>query len=154
MIGLLTAVVAFLVDVAEITVSDYKMGYCTTNWFRNREACCVGKNSIAIPVEKVGEHCEEWHSWSTGYLKAFMIYVGIALLWGIVAGAVTITTKASLPVATSGEDTDHTPGEQGLPKGKTMYSKQNLHTTIDHFSYCAVEVGNESKLQLLDNIDF
>lgn len=128
MIGLLTAVIAFLVDVAEITISDYKNGYCTTNWYRNREACCAATKSSIIPMENAAEDCGEWHIWNNGYLKAFMIYVGVALLWGIVAGTVTMTTKANLPVATSSKDTDHTLGEQGLPVGKTMYSKEILCT--------------------------
>ena len=39
-IGTLTACVAFVVDVAEATVSDWKLGFCITNPLLNREACC------------------------------------------------------------------------------------------------------------------
>lgn len=47
LIGTLTACVAFLVDVAEATVSDWKLGYCTRNPFLSREACCEGKTPLA-----------------------------------------------------------------------------------------------------------
>ena len=114
MIGVFTAVVAFLVDVAEITVADYKSGYCTTNVFRNRESCCMSKSPLPRVLEEVGEDCLEWYNWSNTYAGAFAIYVGFALLFGIIAGSVTMTTRANLPAVNSDE------GEEA-PVGKAMY---------------------------------
>lgn len=115
MIGLFTAVVAFLVDVAEVTVADYKTGYCTTNVFRNRETCCTSNSRLLRTLEEVGEDCSEWHNWANGFASQFVIYVSFAILFGIIAGAVTMTTKANLPVVNADEED----GEQAA--GKTLY---------------------------------
>lgn len=119
MIGILTASVAFLVDIAEATVSDYKQGYCSSNLLSNREACCTSKSPFLSTLESPGEDCKAWKDWSDGYWSSFGIYVGFALLFGIIAGSVTMTTKASLPVAD--EDDDHVGGGQGRTTAKSMY---------------------------------
>jgi chloride channel 3/4/5 len=122
LIGILTACVAFLVDIAEATVSDYKQGYCSTNLRLNREACCTPKSPFVGVIGGVGEDCKAWKAWSHGYWSSFAIYVGFAVLFGIVAGSVTLTTKATLPVADGDDDNEHVGGGQGRVTGKSMYS--------------------------------
>ena len=85
-IGAITACVAFLVDVAEVTISDWKFGYCSTDPFVTRESC------------------QRWVPWSNQYALAFAIYVAWALLFGIVSASATILTKSSLPAAEVSED--------------------------------------------------
>lgn len=120
MIGIFTASVAFLVDVAEITVADYKDGYCTANILRNREMCCTSAKVLARASGEVGEVCPQWHQWSHVYWSSFAIYVAFAVLYGIIAGSVTMTTKANLPaVSTASETEDDT--KAGVPSGKVMY---------------------------------
>ncbi len=126
MIGIFTAIVAFLVDVAEATISDYKMGYCSTNFLRTREACCTPKQQFpgnALFDEPVAEDCSAWKEWSANFWCAFGIYVGFALLYGLISGGVTMTTHANLPaVELQDPDQDYNGGEMGtLVKGKTMY---------------------------------
>ena len=112
LIGLFTAVVAFLVDVAEATVSDYKTGFCTSNPFLNQERCC--------PASDHGGNCTTWRTWSANYWGRFAIYVAFALLFAILAGSVTMTTQANLP-ATQDDRAENIGVEQGPPVGKTMY---------------------------------
>jgi chloride channel 3/4/5 len=123
MIGVFTAIVAFLVDVSEATINDYKTGYCSTNAFSTREACCItGVPGFNLTEEPIGEDCQAWKSWSRDYWGAFGIYVGFALAFGVISGAVTMTTRANLPAASQEEVDEHTGGGQGtLVKGKTMY---------------------------------
>lgn len=116
MIGIFTALVAFCVDVAEATISDYKEGYCSTNLFQSRETCCT-KRSPFSTREEVGEYCEEWKMWSQNYWGGFGIYVGFALLFGIIAGGVTMTTKVNLPAVR--KDDGDAEGGSG-PLGKSM----------------------------------
>ncbi|KAK5162478.1 hypothetical protein LTR04_003652, partial [Oleoguttula sp. CCFEE 6159] len=52
-IGCLTAVVAYFVDITEATIFDYKSGYCTTAWYSSRRKCCAGAT-----------RCAGWTSWS------------------------------------------------------------------------------------------
>lgn len=123
MIGVFTAIVAFLVDVSEATINDYKVGYCSTNALYTREACCTARvPGFNLTEEPIGENCRAWTSWSPNYWGGFVIYVGFALVFGIVSGAVTMTTRANLPAASQEEVDEHTGGGQGtLLKGKTMY---------------------------------
>lgn len=121
LIGIFTALVAFLVDVAEATISDYKLGYCTSNLFRNREACCTQKSPVLNIAEDVGEDCSAWQSWSDSYWASFGIYVAFAFLFGVIAGSVTMTTKANLPSVKNDEGADAARGDEGPLVGKSMY---------------------------------
>ncbi|KAF1944515.1 chloride channel-like protein 3 [Clathrospora elynae] len=104
-IGGLTACVAFLVDIAVATVSDWKVGYCSGHPFRNREACCDAKNfTSVIAFAKSGvEECKEWHAWTNNYATSFAIYVGMALVFGIISSSATMMTKTYLPTASDNE---------------------------------------------------
>ena len=126
MIGVFTAVVAFLVDVAEITIADYKSGYCKANAFRNRETCCP-----KVSLTRTPEGCPDWHNWSDSFAGAFTVYVAFALVFGIIAGSVTMTTKANLPaVKSDGDESEQTPlgkamymaAGSGIPEIKTILS--------------------------------
>ena len=112
LIGILTAFVAFLVDIAEATVSDWKVGFCSSNLLQNREGCCTKKSPLLILSDDVGADCIHWKEWSGTYWGKFGIYVGFALAFGIIAGSVTMTTKANLPAVKriDGEDDG---GDQG-----------------------------------------
>ena len=102
LIGTLTACVAFVVDVGVATVSDWKTGFCTSNVFASRENCCTSKSPLVISSEP-GENCSAWHEWTNNFWLAFGIYLGFALLYGIISGAVTMTTKRALPAAAPGK---------------------------------------------------
>jgi len=135
LIGLLTALVAFLVDVATATISDYKVGFCTKNPFSNRESCCTSKAPLLGVMGWTGESCEAWRVWSTNYYAAYAIYVAFALLFVIIAGSVTMTTKTNLPAvqidSDNSDDRDKTPivgkslylaAGSGIPEIKTILS--------------------------------
>ncbi|KAL2051760.1 hypothetical protein ABVK25_007916 [Lepraria finkii] len=124
-IGILTACVAFLVDVAEATVSDWKLGYCKTNPFSNRESCCTDRTPLGINKANLEDGCEEWHMWTDHWYRAFALFVGFALLYGLVSSSLTMTTKSNLPAAAP-EHRDkrhHGPGSgtDQIVVGKSMY---------------------------------
>jgi len=124
--------VAFIVDMGVATISDWKTGYCKANPLASKDMCCTSHepfNSFA----GADETCGDWHYWSTDYYGAFGIYVGWALLFGLISASVTMTTKRSLPAAAPGfgdkyqqskkQDTDE-PISSPLPSagaGKSMY---------------------------------
>ena len=121
-IGVLTAVVAFLVDVAEATVSDWKLGYCSGSVFSNRDTCCT-KRSPLLSTGGVGEDCERWTSWTNGFWRVFGVYVGFALAFGVISSSLTMLTKASLPSAAPGrgdKETEFKDGNHNVA-GKSMY---------------------------------
>ncbi|KAL8860871.1 MAG: hypothetical protein Q9178_002626 [Gyalolechia marmorata] len=124
LIGILTACVAFCVDVAEATVSDWKIGYCSTNIFSNRESCCTNRHPLGTTKTNLGEDCSAWHMWTNDYWEAFGIFVGFALAFGVISSSFTMLTKSTLPSAAPGHG-DKPPrsikgGDQGVV-GKSMY---------------------------------
>jgi chloride channel 3/4/5 len=111
LIGGLTACVAFIVDIAVATVSDWKQGYCTRNPFLNVEGCCAGKTPFVFGAtsEPVDEYCESWHAWSPSYARSFGIYVGLALVFGTISSSATMVTRSSLPSAPTTSKEEATP---------------------------------------------
>ena len=108
-----------MVDIAEATVSDWKIGYCSTSIFANREKCCTSKQPLGA-VENLGDDCRSWHTWSTDYTGAFAIYVGFALAFGVISSSITMLTKSTLPTTASKQDDVSKGGEQGIA-GKKIY---------------------------------
>lgn len=106
-------------DVAEATVSDWKIGYCSSNVFSNRESCCTSRGPLGT-LEELGENCKAWHTWRDDYAGAFAIYVGFALAFGIISSSVTMLTKSSLPSVTVGQESAPK-GENQPSEGKKMY---------------------------------
>nr|OQO22701.1 hypothetical protein B0A51_10811 [Rachicladosporium sp. CCFEE 5018] len=124
LIGTLTACVAFVVDVTEATVSDWKLGYCTRNPFLNRAACCEDKTPFfARGGVETGVDCKGFHEWSNSYVPSFAIYVGLALVFGVISSTATMFTKRSLPSTTPGTGKENQYGSPPEPvaSGKSMY---------------------------------
>jgi chloride channel 3/4/5 len=115
--GTCTAIVAWIVDVAEATVSDWKMGHCKSNFLLNRESCCRG-----IPG---GSDCDDYFlAWAEEYWSTFAIYVAFALAFGIISCSATMLTKSSLPAISLGEtntQNDTAKPQEQAGAGKTMY---------------------------------
>ncbi|KAK4443211.1 chloride channel [Podospora aff. communis PSN243] len=116
-IGVLTACVASVVDVSVATVADWKEGYCVAKPWMDRRSCCQGE-----------EECAGWRWWATvgeGSVSAYVVYVGFALLFGVVAGTVTMATRTYLPsvAAEESEDGGKGKGEEFTENtvGKMMY---------------------------------
>ena len=87
---------------AEATVSDWKLGYCTANPFWNRETCCTDRKPLSPTAAPVGESCQSWHTWRGDWYGAFGIFVGFALAYGIISSSVTMLTRSNLPAAAPG----------------------------------------------------
>ena len=128
LIGILTACVAFLVDVATATVSDWKLGYCKNNVFANRESCCTDRQPLLGPAHtskvNLGDDCPGWHMWASDYAGSFGIYVAWAVAFGLISSSLTMLTKSNLPAAAPGRgDNGHNSavGTDQAKTGKSMY---------------------------------
>ena len=132
MSGILTACIAFIIDMGVATISGYKFGYCSNNPLRSREDCCTEKSPFLLlrsPFSKtfaeVGESCSDWHIWSDNGWKAFGIYTGFALAFGVTSSLITLTTKKSLPAAAPGIgdkfNPDNLDQSKANPAGKSLY---------------------------------
>lgn len=110
-IGLLTAGVAAVVDVSVEALADWKEGYCTQNLRLDRRACCA-----------LDGHCENWEPWSESFGSSYAIYVGLSLVFGIIAGSITMTTKTTLTPTSPPVDESNTSSESSPASvAKTMY---------------------------------
>ncbi|KAK8250876.1 chloride channel [Phyllosticta capitalensis] len=117
-IGTLTACAAFVVDVVEATVSDWKIGYCTGNPLLSKENCCKSTTN-APEASLASDACPDFRQWSTGYWSSFSIYAGWALAFGIVSCSATMLTRRSLPAVT--EDKTDSYDSKPAATGKVMY---------------------------------
>lgn len=124
LIGIITAVVAFLVDVATAVVSDWKFGYCRSNPFATRESCCTDRTPLS--TLNLGEDCANWKAWNSGWYASFGIYVGWALAFGVLSSSLTMLTKSSLSPASpadvdKGDVQSQDPNPIPVRSGKTIY---------------------------------
>lgn len=93
-IGCITAIIAFFVNVTETTVFDIKEGYCRENWYFSKRKCCFGE-----------KECPQWKTWGdqmrvTGVEKKwadFLAYVFFVVLLSAVSCLLTLTTKTVIP---------------------------------------------------------
>ncbi|KAF2002932.1 chloride channel-like protein 3 [Amniculicola lignicola CBS 123094] len=117
-IGTLTAFVAFFVDMVGATVSDWKLGYCTTNPLLSRAGCCPEAIPLLIGVHsKVTGECQNFQVWTDSYAGNFAMYVGMGLIFGVVSSGVTMLTKNHLPAVSA----EKGPYDNAAPTGKAMY---------------------------------
>ncbi|KZL71127.1 voltage gated chloride channel [Colletotrichum tofieldiae] len=94
--GVIVALVAYVVNLSEATVFDYKYGYCERGWFISEKNCCP----------KHGP-CEDWRTWSQVLRfwpfgdvgTEFTIYLTGCVVLACVACAMTLTTKTVVPSA-------------------------------------------------------
>ncbi|KAF2205262.1 voltage-gated protein/chloride channel-like protein [Delitschia confertaspora ATCC 74209] len=97
-IGFLTAILAYFVNVTESTLFDYKQGYCTAGWLKNRKRCCSGASI-----------CKDWVHWSrvirTDRLDdqgtQFVAFVVSVIVLALASCVLTMATKTVIPSAIS-----------------------------------------------------
>ncbi|KAH7349414.1 voltage gated chloride channel [Plectosphaerella cucumerina] len=93
--GVIIALIAYVVDVSEVTIFDYKDGYCTRGWYLSEKRCCP---------EKV---CEDWVPWSTVFKSKLLgdagteyavYFIGV-ITFACLSCLLTLTTKTVVPSA-------------------------------------------------------
>lgn len=124
LIGVITAGVAFVVDVSVATLADWKEGYCAARPWVSQERCCTlfpGSDNV----------CRSWRTWASGgegSAAAYAIYVVSALVFGILAGTVTLMTRASLPSVDAGaiEDNQRSGNAKPCHPGNIPYTETSI----------------------------
>jgi len=97
-IGCLTAFLAYLVNVTESTMFDYKNGYCSAAWYKSRKRCCSGAT-----------RCEDWVHWSEVIRSdrlndegtQFAAFVVSVVALAMASCVLTMMTKTVIPSAVS-----------------------------------------------------
>ncbi|KAH7326396.1 chloride channel protein 3 [Stachybotrys elegans] len=88
LVGFVVAVVAYVVDVSESTMFDFKDGYCERAWYLGERKCC--------PTGR----CDDWKSWSEAldhpfgvFGTDFIIYILLAIGFAMSSSWLTLWTK-------------------------------------------------------------
>ena len=58
---------ASVVDVAEATVSDWKLGFYITSPLLNHETCCQHKTPLLRMRSEIADGCENFKAWMGSY---------------------------------------------------------------------------------------
>ncbi|CBX97319.1 hypothetical protein IAQ61_007267 [Plenodomus lingam] len=130
LIGVLTAVCAYLVNTTETVLFDLKQGHCTSGWTKSRKTCCDGASI-----------CDNWVHWSKFFrsdrLDVVQTQYGFFVLSVVVLSMasclLTLTTKTVIPSAVSlttldenlgaevrryADHDDDDPKQSGSPEGQ------------------------------------
>lgn len=98
LIGCITAIIAYFVNVAETSIFDIKEGRCDERWYFSKSKCCYGEGN-----------CPSWRTWGDrlnvmGIEKKwieFVAYVFFVVLYSTGACLLTLITKTVVPSAFS-----------------------------------------------------
>lgn len=94
-VGFVVAVIAYVVNVTEATIFDFKDGYCARNWLLSEKACCPHGP------------CTDFRMWGEvlnrsplGELATdYIVYVAAVVLLATVSCLLTLRTKTVVPSA-------------------------------------------------------
>jgi chloride channel 3/4/5 len=97
-IGSITALAAYFINVTEGVLFDFKTGYCSSTWYFSKKKCCSGASL-----------CEEWNRWSEVILSShvdevwidYAAFVLAVLSFSLLSFSLTRLTKTVIPSAIS-----------------------------------------------------
>lgn len=115
-IGCITAGFAYVIDITEATIFDFKSGHCHTHWYFSKRQCCDGASM-----------CDEWHKWSrfTDHDDDGKLWVDYAAFVAWVVGlslaacVITMQTKTTISSAISLSTLDENLGADHHNSGKS-----------------------------------
>lgn len=94
-VGVILAMLAYVINVSEQTIFDWKEGYCHAAWYYSEKRCC--------PIDD----CTDWRPWAEvldGYpfgakWTEFSVYVVFVIGLAVAACLLTLLTKTVVPSA-------------------------------------------------------
>ncbi|KUI65450.1 H(+)/Cl(-) exchange transporter 3 [Cytospora mali] len=95
LVGFIVAVLAYIINISEQTLFDWKDGYCSTKWYLSENRCCP-----------LGD-CTDWVSWYEvvddmpfgAKWREWVVYIFWVNMFAIAACLLTLTTKTVVPSA-------------------------------------------------------
>ncbi|KAF2674740.1 voltage-gated protein/chloride channel-like protein [Microthyrium microscopicum] len=142
-IGILTALVAYFVNVAEGTMFDYKSGYCETGWYLAKKKCCSGASI-----------CDNWRKWSqvirTDSIEDesidFLAFIAFVVSLSVIGCMLTLMTKTVIPSSISITTLDENLGadrvhnaedDEGVgkaPDGSSTFAEVNVRPSMVYYA--------------------
>ncbi|PNY29337.1 H(+)/Cl(-) exchange transporter 3 [Tolypocladium capitatum] len=110
--GVIIALIAYTVDVAESTVFDYKDGYCARAWYLDEKKCCPHGP------------CEDWENWTEALnyhpfgakWTEFSVYLMCVIGFAVLSCWIALWTKTVVPSAYRLTTLDENLAAEGLPQ--------------------------------------
>ena len=92
-VGIVTACIAYFVDITETAIFDIKEGYCAGNFYASKSRCCLSE-----------ENCPLWRTWGdtlmvTGLERRtidFLFYVLFVVIFSVTSCALVLATKTTV----------------------------------------------------------
>ena len=93
-IGILTACIAYFVNLTETSVFDIKQGYCSNGWYFSKKKCCYGQRA-----------CPDWKTWGErvrpdledSRLLDFCFYLLFVVVFSLLSCILTLRTRTEIP---------------------------------------------------------
>ncbi|KAJ4292212.1 hypothetical protein N0V88_005843 [Collariella sp. IMI 366227] len=95
LVGFIVAVLAYVVNVSEATVFDFKDGYCLRGWLINEKKCCP--HGPCTDWRDWGEVLQGWpfgERWTE-----YVVYIMAVITLSVISCLFTLTTKTVVPSA-------------------------------------------------------
>ena len=96
LVGILSGMVAGIVDIGATWLTDIKLGICPTAFYLNKEQCCWSSEEVTVDISG---NCSLWWSWSevfgkgklgTGtppYIISYISYMAVAILFAALSAS-------------------------------------------------------------------
>ncbi|ODN78803.1 hypothetical protein L202_04354 [Cryptococcus amylolentus CBS 6039] len=162
LVGIITALIAFLIVRAEMAFFDLKEGFCATSWGTAKRFCCAPRHQS--PGSDGGEdECTDWVEWGEFFNPGekggpdgawtyggpeFMAYAAVAMILAIIASCMTVYLSSSEHHTTSKDSTFLQPPSRA-PTAK--HSVTSSPTKPNHSNLNSNQLANERQ-PLLDAI--
>jgi chloride channel 3/4/5 len=93
-IGVVTAALAYFVDVTESSIFDIKRGFCRDAWYLSRTSCCAGEHT-----------CDSWRTWSKIIQPSrvsdvhidYLVFILGSIVLAVLACFITLYSKTVVP---------------------------------------------------------
>lgn len=73
--GCAIGLIAGCLNIITAWLTSVRFGHCSLNWYLSRQFCCWGQ----------GETCDLWKPWTPFFFTNYLLYVGISVLFALVA---------------------------------------------------------------------
>ena len=96
LVGILSGMVAGIVDIGATWLTDIKLGICPTAFYLNKEQCCWSSEEVVVDISG---NCSLWWSWSevfgkgklgagtSPYIISYISYMAVAILFAALSAS-------------------------------------------------------------------
>lgn len=107
------ALIAYTIDRCEPVLSDWREGYCSQGYFKDRAQCCKDDADL---------QCLAWRSWSFSLAGVPLMYMGLTIVLPLLSVVLTLRTRIPAAPFGRGENVYYAGAGSGVAEVKTILS--------------------------------